>query len=173
MPKEDIYWVHPASFTYRLDRPEKPLETLWTARKGWGYIKRRDLWIEKHCTLDELVHSGYEELKPADHQSVRICPYCRMFISDIPGSLVNKHLLQCKGGGENWLALEDAIIHGIRVRQYENKILALKLREQQEMEENEKRERFDRIREDAQTRQLSKDRKKRLRQETKEELKNR
>jgi hypothetical protein len=173
MPEEQTFWVHQATFTYRLDPPQKLLETLWSARNGWGYLKRRDLWMEKRCTLDELLDSGYVALRPLDHPSVKICPHCSMYIYDIPGSLVGKHVALCGGSEENWLAIEDSIIHDIRVKQYHGKILAQRLRELQEQEEGEKRERFDRIREDAQARQLSKDRKKRLRQETKEELRNR
>lgn len=173
MSKEQTFWVHQASFTYRTDPPERPLETVWSARKGWGYLKRRDLWIEKRCRLDDLLDRGYEAMKPPDGNSVIVCPHCGTYISDIPGSLVSKHMAVCRGGGEDWLAIEDVIIHDIRVKQYERKILAAKLREQQEQEEAEKKERFDRIRDDAQARQLSKDRKKRLKQETKEDLRNR
>jgi hypothetical protein len=173
MAKEQTFWVHQASFTYRIDPPEKILETLWSARKGWGYLKRRDLWTQKRCTIEELVNDGFEPIKPQGHPDVKVCPHCGMYMCDIPGSLMTKHIALCKGGGENWLAIEDAIVHDIRVKQYFGKIMAEKLREQQELEEAEKRERFDRIREDAQTRQLAKDRKKRLKQETREELKNR
>jgi hypothetical protein len=173
MPKEQTFWVHQASFTYRLDTPEKMLETLWSARKGWGYLRRRDLWTEEVCTVEELAERGFEPMRSEDHPGVRICPHCRMYMCDIPGSLMAKHITLCRGGGEDWLAIEDSMVHDIRVKQYFGKIMAAKLREQQELEEGEKRERFDRIREDAQSKQLAKDRKKRLKQETREDLKNR
>jgi hypothetical protein len=173
MTREQTVWVHQASFTYRFDVPEKPLETLWSARKGWGYLRGKDIWVQKQCSLEELHKLGYEPFKPLGDPSVKVCARCGAYMCDIPGSLVSKHIAQCRGIGEDWLAIEEAITHDIRVRQYEAKIMAARLREQQELEEGEKRERFDRFRDDAQSRQLAKDRKKRLKKETKEELRNR
>lgn len=173
MPRNRTVWVHPASYTYSFDRPEKTIETLWSARKGWGYLKRRDMWIARDVSPGELEAGGYEALKAPDDPAVKICAHCGLYMSDIPGSLMSKHMAECGGSGENWLALEDSVIHDIRVKKYHAKILAQKMREQQELEEQEKRERFDRIREDAAARQTAKDRKKRLKQETREELRNR
>jgi hypothetical protein len=173
MPENRTLWVHPASYTYSFDRPEKTIETLWSARKGWGYLKRRDMWISRNMSPEELETYGYEALKPPDNAAVKICAHCGLYMCDIPGSLMSKHIAECGGLGEDWLALEDAVVHDIRVRKYHAKILAQKIQEQQELEEQEKRDRFDRIREDAANRQSAKDRKKRLKLETREELRNR
>jgi len=95
-----------------------------------------------------------------------------MHISSIPGALVRKHVAECGGGGENWLEIEDALIDDHRRKDFAAKLEAERLRERTEQEAMEKKERFDRIREDYFARQLQKDRKKRMKQETREDLKN-
>ncbi|MEJ2716444.1 MAG: hypothetical protein P8182_04800 [Deltaproteobacteria bacterium] len=166
-------WIHPGSFTYRLDEPEKPLETVWSAHPDWGYLRRRDLWIQTERPEKEMVNEGYVARKPLTDAEVSTCPYCGMYICSIPGALVKKHLTECGGRGENWLKIEEAIISDHRLKMQEAKILAEKMREQAELEAMERRERFDEMRESAIARQLAKDRKRRLKQETKEEWKNR
>lgn len=165
-------WIHSASYTYRLDPPEKPLEAVWIAHPGWGYIRRRDLWVRRECPAETLRSQGYVELKPGDDEVTR-CPYCGMHISSIPGALVRKHMAECGGQGENWLEIEDALIDDQRRKDFAAKLEAERLREQAEQEAMEKKERFDRIREDYLARQLQKDRKKRIKQETREDLRNR
>jgi len=60
-----------------------------------------------------------------------------------------------------------------RMRSFEAQVLAARLREQEELELAEKKGRFDRIRDEQAARQEAKDRKKRLKKETREELKRR
>jgi hypothetical protein len=173
MKKKQKFWIHPASFTYRYDEPEKLVETIWGERPGWGYIRRRDLWTRREYTLEELITGGYVLRKPMTDGEAYQCPYCGMHISSIPGYLVHKHLGECGGGDENWQKIEEVLIADQRLKRYEAKILEQKRRLQVELEEAEKRERFDRIKDEAQTRQVGKDRKKRLKEETKEEWKRR
>ncbi len=94
-------------------------------------------------------------------------------MESIPGSLVHKHIAGCRGGNEDWQKIEEAMISDQRMKAYEAKILAEKLREQAELADAERRERHDKIREGMLTRQAGKDRKKRLKEETKEEWKTR
>jgi hypothetical protein len=172
MPDQSL-WIHPASYTYRFDRPERMLETLWCERPGWGYLRRRDLWIEVEAAAHELHGQGLVMREPLAENGARLCPHCGMYICGIPGFLVEKHLAACRGGEENWMRIEEFLVEDMRRKRYERQILALKLREEAELAEAERRERFDRIREENAARQQSKDRKARLRRETKEELRNR
>ena len=173
MRKQQTFWVHPASFTCRLDMPDQILETLWVERQGWGYLRRRDLWIKREGSLEELEAEGYVLRKPLGDEDVRVCPYCGMYMYAIPGSLVQKHISHCRGGNEDWQKVEDAIISEQRMKVYLAKILAEKLREQAELEDIERRERHDKIREGMMARQARKDRKKRIKEEAREELRNR
>jgi hypothetical protein len=166
-------WVHPASYTYSVDDPPNLLETLWCERPGWGYLKRRDLWIRKEVDLQEIISAGYQPRRPASEHGVSVCPFCKMYMSSIPGSLVNKHKSECGGSAEDWQALEEGLITDIRMRKYEQKIADEKRREQEELVDAERRDRQDKIKEGLVARQLGKDRKRRLKQETKEELRNR
>lgn len=170
---KQVVWVHPASFTYRLDQPEKVLETVWVAHPGWGYLRRRDLWVRREGSIADIRAQGFIERKPLSDEGVRICPFCLMYISSIPGSLVQKHLAQCGGRVEDWLKLEQDVVEDVRRKNYERAILEERMREQAEQDVLERKERFDRVREDLVQRQLDKDRKKRLREETKQEWKNR
>ncbi|MGB6063652.1 MAG: hypothetical protein WBG50_02525 [Desulfomonilaceae bacterium] len=170
---QQTFWIHPASFTCRVDTPDQMLETIWAERPGWGYLRRRDLWIKRECTLGELEDEGYVLMKPVGEEEVDECPCCGMYMQGIPGSLVGKHISGCCGGNEDWQKIEEVLVSEQRIRSYEAKIRAEKLRAQAELEDIERRERHDKIREDTMARQAKKDRKKRLRNETKEEWKNR
>jgi hypothetical protein len=167
-------WIHPASYTYRPDEPERMLETLWCERPGWGYLRRRDLWTESEASAEELERQGFVRREPvSEEDGARLCPHCGMYMSSIPGFLTVRHLAECRGGEENWMKIEEMLTEDVRRKRYEGAILEAKLREQSELAEAEKRERFDRIKEDQATRQYAKDRKAKLKRETKEELRNR
>ena len=131
------------------------------------------MWIKRECSLEELVAEGYVLKKAAGEEDVVVCPYCRMYMHAIPGSLVQKHISHCRGGNENWQKIEDVIISEQRLKVYLAKILAEKLREQAELEDAERRERYDKIRDGMLARQTRKDRKKRLKEEVKQDWKNR
>jgi hypothetical protein len=173
MPTKQSFWVHPASFTYRTDKPYKLIETLWVERPGWGYVRRRDLWTERECSLKELKDEGYRLRRPDSDDLVRHCPFCGMYICEIPGYLVQKHFSECGGSAENWQAIEETLISDQRMKKYEAKILAQKAQELADLQDAEKRERYDRIKEEMSLRQLQKDRKKRIKEETKQEWKKR
>jgi hypothetical protein len=167
-------WVHPASYTFRSDQPERLIETLWVQRSGWGYLKRRDMWIRTDQSIEELEARGYQAWIPP-HQANETfrCPSCGMYISNVPGYLAKKHVAACSGSDENWQATEDKMIAGIREEIYQRRLIEQKRRELEEQAEMERQERFDRIREEQQTRQSAKDRKKRLKEETREQLRKR
>jgi hypothetical protein len=163
-------WIHQASYTYRLDPPRSMIETIWAERPGWGYLKRRDLWVLFEATEDELIEFGFVEQQPSTDGDVKRCPSCGMYISSVPGYLVAKHLAECRGTGENTYKIEEAASHGQRVAKFERELNDRSLREQQEQKEAVLRERFDRIKEENLARQKSKDRKGRMKQETREHL---
>lgn len=170
---EQTIWVHPASFTYRLDPPETLLETIWAERPGWGYIRRRDMWLQRRQSIRDIEERGYVARVPESEESVKRCPHCGLYMCNIPGYLMTKHLKDCGGNDEEWYKIEEFIITDQRMRIFEKKVLQAKLHEQQELEEMEKKERFDKIKDEASARQLHKDRKRRLKQETKQEWKRR
>ena len=169
MKSQQTIWIHPATLTYRLDAPEKMLETMWCERAGWGFLRRRDLWIETESSAEELRAGGYVLREPLSEDGAQSCPYCGMYICSIPGALAAKHFSQCRGGGEDWQKMEEVLVEDQRRKKYEAKILYEKLRLETELAEMEKRERFDKIKEEHSVRQLQKDRKARLRRETKDE----
>jgi hypothetical protein len=173
MIKKQTIWVHASSYTFRLDEPERILETIWTERPGWGYLRRRDLWVRRECSVDEMQKEGYVLRVPVSEDGARTCPHCTMYICGIPGFLVKKHIAECGGAGDTWTKLEAMVIDEQRVRIHEANLLAEKLRMEKEMEEAERRERFERIREENVARQRGKDRKARLKKETREELRKR
>jgi hypothetical protein len=173
MDTKQFFWIHPASFTYREDRPYKLIETLWVERPGWGYIRRRDLWAQSDCSAEELQAEGYTLRRPDSDDRVRHCPFCGMYICDIPGYLTGEHFSECGGSAENWQAQEETLIADQRIKKYEAKIMAQKLQELADLKEAEKRERYDKIKEEMSSRQLQKDRKKRLKEETKQDWKKR
>lgn len=163
-------WIHPASYTYRSDYPERMIETLWVERQGWGYLMRRDLWIPTDLSVEELEAQGYERWTPPGKDDAFRCPSCGMYICRVPGYLARKHIQACGAGGEDWQKIEDAMISNIRMEMYHQRLLEEKRRELEEQMELARQERFDRIREEQQARQLAKDRKRRLREETREKL---
>lgn len=171
--RDGIIWIHPASYTYRFDEPERMLETLWCERPGWGYIRRRDLWVKAQVSAQELERQGFILREPPSEDSARLCPHCGLYMCAIPGFLIQKHLAACRGGEENWMRIEEILIEDVRRKRYEKAIAQAKLREQAELAGAEKRERFDKIREDQVAKQQAKDRKAKLRRETKEELRKR
>ncbi len=173
MKQSQQVWIHRASYTYRRDYPESLMETLWVERPGWGFLLRRDLWTASTKSVDELLSEGFAERRGPAGAGVQTCSGCGMHICDIPGYLVEKHAAICKGKGENWPAMEESMLDNIRMRRHQAAILAAKLREQAELEEQEKRERHDRIREEYFSRQTGKDRKKRLKEETRSTLRKR
>jgi hypothetical protein len=172
MNKHEI-WIHPGTYTYRNDPPDKLLETIWRETSGWGYLKCRDMWVRYEGPALQLSEMGYALIKGPSDPGVSVCPYCGLYMMDIPGSLMSKHLAKCGGNDENWNAIEETIITEQRRVMYEAKINAERLRLIAEQEEEEKRERQDRIREELLARQLQKDRKKRIKQEARETLRNR
>jgi hypothetical protein len=173
MAAKQRYRIHAASLTYREDTPERLLETLWVERPGWGYLKRRDQWVLWECTREELVAAGYVLRRPVPGEEVLNCPHCGMYMCSIPGYLVHKHIVGCGGGAGEGTAMEESLIQDQRMKRYAQKILADKMREAAELEEMERRERFDKIRDEQLARQGQKDRKKRLKEQTKEDWKKR
>ncbi|MEW6530766.1 MAG: hypothetical protein AB1473_08025 [Thermodesulfobacteriota bacterium] len=173
MEKQETFWVHQASRSYRRDRPDRILERVWRAHPAWGYLQGRDLWISRECTEDELIAEGFLEIRPAGEPNSDRCPHCGMIMNLIPGSLAQKHLSDCGGGNEDWSKIENFIVDAKRMRDYEARLRDEALRKQREAEELEKQERLDRAREEFQARQQAKDRKKRLKEETKETLRKR
>jgi hypothetical protein len=165
--------VHHLSFTFRFDEPERLLETIWTAHPGWGYIKRKDLWVREDGPPERFLEKGYIERKPPNRGDVTICPSCSMYISSVPPSLTHKHLVECKGSGLDWAPAETKMIDNKRLADYERRLRDKARSEKEEREAAEKRERFDRIKEEAASKQVAKDRKKRLKEETKKEWKKR
>ena len=174
MAEKQLIWVHPASYLYRLDEPTMLLETVWISHPDWGYIKRRDLWVQQEATLEQLKSQGYIEHKDSNGEEIRSCPFCGMYIESVPGFLVRQHFEECGGiGEEDWRKLEEAVVSIKREREFREKVIAEILRKKQEAEEMEKRERYERIKEEQAARQLAKDRKRRLKQETKDQLRKR
>lgn len=163
-------WIHKTTYTYSLSTPVSQIETIWTRRDGWGFIKSKDMWVPSLTSVEELKDLGYQEIKDDQDPSVRICPFCGMRSESIPGSLLVKHITACGGAGDEWIKIEDAMIADIRRQQFEAKILAEIKRQKEEEEERERKERFGKIREDALAKQMAKDRKKRLKQEARNAL---
>jgi hypothetical protein len=95
-----------------------------------------------------------------------------MFISSIPGFLQAKHNTTCARPILDDRKIEEAVIDGVRMAKYEQKIIRQRMQEQLEQEEMERKDRQDRIKEEMFSKQQQKDRKKRLRQQTREELRN-
>ncbi len=168
----EILWIHPATFTYRRDAPQKVMESLWVDRRGWGYLRRRDLWIKVTDSVERLETMGYEEISLPGTPGVATCPYCRLYVSGIAGAFLKKHIAACRGT-DNGSALDEMLIDDIRIRRHEERILQAKLRAIQEQEEQERRQRFEKVREEQLAAQVTKDKKKRMKEETRQELRNR
>jgi len=96
-----------------------------------------------------------------------------MYINGIPGYLVQKHTAQCGGPGEDWLKMEESMISERRIAYYQKMIMERIEQEKAEQEAQDKKERFDKIREEQQARQNQRDRKKRLKEATKREWQDR
>jgi hypothetical protein len=169
MRSKQSFWIHAASFTYRADKPDKLIETLWVERPGWGYVRRRDLWTLCECSAEDLRARGYMLRRPDSDEFVRHCPFCGMYVCDIPGYLAQKHFSECGGPAENWQTIEETLISDQRMKKYEAKIIERKLQELADQQQAEKRERYDRIKEEMSLRQQQKDRKKRMKEETKQD----
>lgn len=166
-------WFHQATYSYRLDEPDYLMESLWIVHPGWGYIRGRDLWVAVEASPEEMERSGFVELSAEADGEVTRCPYCAMLISGIPGGLVSKHLAACGGGEEKWQKMEELLIAEERVKWLETRILARILREKAEREEAQRKERFGKIRDDMLAKQQAKDRKKRMKEQTRQEWKKR
>lgn len=173
MTEKQTIWIHSSSYTFRLDEPDRMLETIWSERPGWGYLRRRDLWVKREISVEEMKKQGYVLRVPVSQDGARTCPHCGMYICGIPGFLVKKHITECGGGGGSWNKLEEAVIDEQRLRIHEARLLEETLRMEREMQEAVRKERFDRIREQNVARQQGKDRKSRLKKETREELRRR
>jgi len=171
--KQQIFWVHQASRSYRRDRPDRFLEFIWRAHPAWGYIRGKDLWVSRECREDELIAEGLLEIRPETETDSGRCRHCGMLMNLVPGAFVRKHFSQCGGGSEDWSRIENFIIDEKRMKDYEARLRDAALRKQREREELEKQERLDRAREEFQARQQAKDRKRRLKEETKEALRKR
>ncbi|MFC1836773.1 hypothetical protein ACFL2Q_18955 [Thermodesulfobacteriota bacterium] len=164
-------WIHQGTHVYRLTKPERSLETIWTAHPGWGLLKARDMWIHLESNLDEIQARGYIEIDSESDEDSSLCPHCGMFVNSIPGSLLQKHFAECGGPEEDGRKMEEEMVERRRLEHYERKLLLEKLRRQQELAEQAKRDRFERAREQQVAQQKSRDKKKRLKDETKAHLK--
>jgi len=131
------------------------------------------LWTVTEESAEGLKRRGFVVMQPLSEDGARLCPHCGLYICGIPGFLVHKHLAECMGGEENWMRIEEVLIEDVRRKRYERAVLKAKLREQAELAEAEKRDRFDRIRAEQVAKQQSKDRKARMKRETREEFRNR
>ncbi len=149
------------------------METLWISHPGWGYIRGRDLWVKVEASPEEMEQSGFVPLNATTDGQTHRCPHCRMLICDMPGGLVSKHLAACGGSEEKWQKFEDLLITDQRIKWLEARILAQMLREKTEREEAERKERFGKIRGEMLSRQQAKDRKKRMKEQTRQEWKKR
>lgn len=167
------FWIHQSSFLFRRDKPETMIETVWIAHPNWGYIRRRDLWVSVECSEQELRARGFIERKQPPDEAVTFCPHCGMYISGVPAFLIHKHSSICGGPGQEWLKMEEVMISDRRVAYYEKLIADRLAAEKAEQEAQERKERFDKVREENLARQMQKDRKKRLKEETKREWKQR
>jgi hypothetical protein len=166
-------WVHYATYSYRLDEPDYQMESLWIVHPGWGYIRGRDLWVPIKASPQKMEQAGFVELTSDSDGEATRCPHCQMLINGIPGGLVSKHLAVCGGSEEKWQKLEELLITDQRIKWLEAQILGRLLREKAEREEAERKERFGKIREDMLARQHAKDRKKRMKEQTRQEWKKR
>lgn len=171
--REKEIWIHSASFTYRVDEPGRLFETVWAERPGWGFIRRADQWIKTNQSEKELLSQGYVLRKPLSDEDVKVCASCGMYLCSIPGWLENQHLSECSGSGTDQRKLDEMVLDEQRIKRFEEKIRMKALQEKLEREAEEKRERTERMREEMLVRQMAKDRKKILKEEARDQLKNR
>lgn len=96
-----------------------------------------------------------------------------MHIDGIPGALVARHVSQCRGLAEDGSKMEEILIEDQRLKIYERKLQLQREQELAEMLEAERRERFEKVKEENLARQQGKDRKARLKREAREQLRRR
>lgn len=166
-------WIHQATFTFTDKEPSVQVEALWVAHPGWGYLQRKDLWIKVQDDPAHLESRGFVRLPENGETPCIECPHCGMRIFSIPGYFISKHRGICGGGEEDYYAMEEQLISVQRLKWYEAKLERERLRLEKELAEAEKRERFDRIREDQLQKQRQKDRKLRLKEEARKTLRER
>lgn len=166
-------WIHQASSTFRRDEPANLLQTVSTADPEWGFHSSRDQWVPTERSDRELRDAGFTELGAPDDPDVVWCPHCRTIMQGLPGSVTQKHLRACDGGGEDWLYMEATVLADVRLKKYEATLLADAKRDKEERDAQTKKERFDRMKDEVQKQQMGKDRKRRIREETKKELRKR
>lgn len=171
MTRDSRIWAHHGSLTYRLDEPDVYLETVWAARTGWGYLMTRDVWLETEVAEEDLIAKGYVARRSSDSGFVRLCPTCGMYMCEVPGALAETHIAVCASSVENQLALDEFVLEQHRAAQFEARELRLKLKESEDLDAAEKRERTALMRDELLTRQRLKDRKKRLKEEIRGQLK--
>lgn len=173
MSLQNILWLHRATWLYRRDSPENILELIWTAHPGWGFLRGRDMWISHEMTPEEAEAKGYVEGEASDEDAETVCSNCGMRMISIPGTLRSKHYAECCGMDEDWRKIEATMIEERRRTDYERRLIEEKLRQERELLEEEKRERLEKSKEDQLARQLAKDRKRRLKLETRKTLRER
>jgi hypothetical protein len=173
MAQSQTVWIHAGSQLFSFEAPDRLLETVWIAHPGWGYLKCRDLWAQAELTQQEIQERGFVRRARVVEGGAMNCPGCGMYIHGIPGYLVRKHVDQCLGNEENPAKMEEQVITQQRIKAYEKKIVDEIIRLKKEQEYQERKERFDKIRQDAMSKQAAKDRKKAMKQRTREELRKR
>lgn len=112
-------------------------------------------------------------MKPPSDEEVFVCPHCELYVISVPGYLVKKHLSECGGDGRDLVSFENSLLDQKRVKDYEQQLRMQKIQEEEERRAEERRERFERIKEENVARQLAKDRKKALKERTREEFRKR
>lgn len=165
-----VVWVHRATFSYRLDRPPRKWQTLWVFRPGWGYMKRRDIWTALDLTEEDARNQGFAPLKPASDPEVHVCRRCGLHMESIPGSLRKKHQAACGGNHDEARKLDEIMIQDQRMRIAEQKLRLAEMQKRLEQEAEQKKERFDKIREETGAKQLLRNRRQQLRDEAREQL---
>jgi hypothetical protein len=163
-------WVHRATFSYRLRRPDREWETLWVQRPGWGLLKRKDLWSPTTLSESDLLAQGFARIDPQPIEGMRTCPHCSAVIINVPGSLVHKHLQQCNASTEEGRRLDEFMLDEQRLKIAEEKLKRQQREKQLEQEAELKRERAERLREETAARQAERDRKRRLKEEAKDQF---
>jgi hypothetical protein len=165
-----VIWIHKASFSYQLERPTSEWQTLWVFRPGWGYMKRRDIWTSLRIPEDDLRKQGFVPLKPGSDPDVHVCKTCRLYMDSIPGFLRQKHHAACARNSEEGRKIDEMMIEDQRIKIAEAKLRQKELHERLEEEAEQKKERFDEIREETALKQESRNRRQRLRDEAREQL---
>lgn len=165
-----VIWIHKATFSYRVERPTSEWQTLWVFRKGWGYMKRRDMWTPLRIDEDDLRKQGFVPLKLGSDPDVHVCKTCGLTMESIPGFLRQKHHALCARNSEEGRKLDEIMIEDQRIKIAEARLRRKELQERLEEEAEQKRERFDEIREETALKQMSRNRRQRLRDEAREQL---